>query len=86
MFNAYQRRAYQSRAYQNDVIGVVSTSVLPNPVNCVLAGQQDMEVSAKTWEVNNGVVNEKIVTQADGVRKLGGESGFSTKTNNRGYD
>lgn len=65
---------------------ITDTNVLQLPINAVLAGQQDYEVSKREWEVKNPNYKITVTVSSDGVKNLGGKSSFTVKTDNRGYD
>lgn len=65
---------------------IVNLSTLTLPINCVMAGNQPLKVDRT--EIDARPANFKLTTKinADGLRKLSGESGFTVTTSKRGYD
>lgn len=90
MAGAFQGNAFQNNAFQVSaaVINrtVTSTAVLPNPVNCVMAGNQPLEQGNKTIEFFNPNQRTKRRMSGDSVRRLSvDDPTFTVTTSKRGY-
>jgi hypothetical protein len=81
---AFQSSAFQNNAFQTSI--VVSTLVLPFPVNCVLMGEQLYERTGRTYQKMPGKAGRRTIASSAGGGRLGGDAPSFTVTRSRGYD
>lgn len=65
---------------------ITDTDILQKPVNCVLAGEQTIKDRYREWDVPAARRTVRTTMTRSGVRSLGGGTGFTTRTDKRGYD
>lgn len=65
---------------------VTDTDILQKPVDYVMHGDQVIRDRYRTADVRAPNLRGSTRVTRSGPRKLGGSTGFTTRTDNRGYD
>lgn len=66
---------------------VTGTNVIQLPINCVLAGNQPLELSRTEIEWNDADIKTRILVKSSGVSRLSeNKPSFTVTTTKRGYD
>lgn len=83
----FQPSTFQFSTFQIDLFALTDTTVIEKPIDCVLMGQQDMEVSRRVAEEFPQNLQASIAVEpAAPVRLSEKEPSFTVTTNSRGYD
>jgi hypothetical protein len=67
-------------------LSITDTDILHKPVDYVLAGQQPIKDRYREWNVPQAKRTERTTVTRSGPRRLGGGTGFTVRTDKRGYD
>ena len=68
------------------LLDITDTDILHKPVDYVLHGDQVIRDRYRTADVRAPNLRGSTRVTRSGPRKLGGSTGFTTRTDNRGYD
>lgn len=87
-FAANHFAAFHFLAVWRDVplLDITDTDILQKPVNCVLHGDQVIRDRYRINDVRANNRRENVTVTRSGARKLGGGTGFTVRTDHRGYD
>jgi hypothetical protein len=66
---------------------ILSTIILPLPINCILMGDQHYEVSKRVWDVEDADPQYRVQVSAGSIERLSDKPPtFTVRKSSRGYD